>query len=174
MFEVVTSEASYLRSLNVLRDHFLGSRELDDTLVIHDKKALFSNILQVHEVTQRSVPLTTTTIIIIIIIMSLINHYYTQTHRFLQDLLARVDTSLLISDVCDIIYHHAHTHFFVYVEYVRNQMYQEKTYSKLMYQTHTHTHTKCLLSCTVFCIVPFFVLQTFVVCVGSVKACSTQ
>ncbi|TTV42330.1 Ephexin-1 [Bagarius yarrelli] len=49
MFEVMTSEASYLRSLNVLKDHFLGSRELDDTLVIHDRKSLFSNILQVHE-----------------------------------------------------------------------------------------------------------------------------
>ncbi|XP_017315663.1 ephexin-1 isoform X3 [Ictalurus punctatus] len=104
MFEVVTSEASYLRSLNVLRDHFLGSRELDDTLVIHDKKSLFSNILQVHEASQ----------------------------RFLQDLLARVDECVLISDVCDIIYHHAHTHFSVYIEYVRNQVYQEKTYSKLM------------------------------------------
>lgn len=59
MFEVMTSEASYLRSLNVLRDHFLGSRELDNTLVIHDKKSLFSNILQVHEVSQRLVLLTT-------------------------------------------------------------------------------------------------------------------
>ncbi|XP_046695593.1 rho guanine nucleotide exchange factor 15 isoform X2 [Silurus meridionalis] len=104
MFEVVTSEASYFRSLNVLRDHFLGSRELDDTLVIHDKKSLFSNTLQVHEVSQ----------------------------RFLQDLLDHVDEDVLISDVCDIIYNHAHTHFSVYVEYVRNQVYQEKTYCKLM------------------------------------------
>ncbi|XP_060768859.1 ephexin-1 isoform X2 [Neoarius graeffei] len=112
MFEVVTSEAKYLRSLNVLRDHFLGSRELDDTLVIHDKKSLFSNILQVHDVSQ----------------------------RFLQDLLARVDESVLISDVCDIIYHHAHTHFSVYIEYVRNQVYQEKTYSKLM-QCNRMFHT---------------------------------
>ncbi|XP_026773452.3 ephexin-1 isoform X2 [Pangasianodon hypophthalmus] len=112
MFEVVTSETSYLRSLNVLRDHFLGSRELDGTLVIHDKKSLFSNILQVHEVSQ----------------------------RFLQDLLARVDECVLISDVCDIIYHHACTHFSVYIEYVRNQLYQEKTYSKLM-QCNREFHT---------------------------------
>ncbi|KAK3509347.1 hypothetical protein QTP70_029058, partial [Hemibagrus guttatus] len=112
MFEVMTSEASYMRSLNVLRDHFLGSRELDNTLVIHDKKSLFSNILQVHEVSQ----------------------------RFLQDLLARVDECVLISDVCDIIYHHAQTHFSVYVEYVRNQVYQEKTYNKLM-QCNREFHT---------------------------------
>ncbi|XP_062844658.1 ephexin-1 [Trichomycterus rosablanca] len=104
MFEVVTTEASFLRSLNVLRDHFLGSRELDDTLVLHDRKSLFSNIMQVHEVSQ----------------------------RFLEDLLKRVDESVLISSVCDIIYHHATTHFSVYVEYVRNQVYQEQTYSRLM------------------------------------------
>ncbi|XP_060719626.1 ephexin-1 isoform X1 [Tachysurus vachellii] len=112
MFEVMTSEASYLRSLNVLRDHFLGSRELDNTLVIHDKKSLFSNILQVHEVSQ----------------------------RFLKDLLARVDECVLITDVCDIIYFHAHTHFSVYIEYVRNQVYQEKTYNKLM-QCNREFHT---------------------------------
>lgn len=69
MFEVVTSEAKYLHSLNVLRDHFLGSRELDDTLVIHDKKSLFSNILQVYDVSQRSMPLTTIITIIVIIII---------------------------------------------------------------------------------------------------------
>lgn len=53
MFEVLTSEASYLRSLRVLKDHFLGSRELKETLVIHDRKALFSNLLQVYDVSER-------------------------------------------------------------------------------------------------------------------------
>ncbi|XP_076867360.1 rho guanine nucleotide exchange factor 15 [Brachyhypopomus gauderio] len=104
MFEVLTSEASYLRSLRVLKDHFLGSRELDDTLVIHDKKSLFSNILQVYEVSE----------------------------RFMQELLDRVDEDVLISDVCDIIHHHAEKYFSAYIDYVRNQVYQEKTYSKLM------------------------------------------
>ncbi|XP_072541032.1 rho guanine nucleotide exchange factor 15 [Salminus brasiliensis] len=104
MFEVLTSEGSYQRSLRVLRDHFLGSRELDDTLVIHDRKSLFSNVLQVYEVSE----------------------------RFMQDLLDRVDESVVISDVCDIIHHHAEKHFSVYIDYVRNQVYQEKTYSRLM------------------------------------------
>lgn len=53
MFEVLVSEDSYLRSLRVLRDHFLGSRELNDTLVIHDRKSLFSNTLQVYDVSER-------------------------------------------------------------------------------------------------------------------------
>ncbi|KAK7165185.1 hypothetical protein R3I94_003530 [Phoxinus phoxinus] len=104
MFEVLTSEASYLRSLRVLKDHFLGSRELKETLVIHDRKALFSNLLQVYDVSE----------------------------RFIGDLLKRVDESVVISDVCDIIYEHAENYFSVFIDYVRNQQYQEKTYSRLM------------------------------------------
>lgn len=53
MFEVLTSEASYLRSLRILTDHFLENRELNETLVIRDKKTLFSNILKVREVSER-------------------------------------------------------------------------------------------------------------------------
>ncbi|XP_053321159.1 rho guanine nucleotide exchange factor 15-like [Spea bombifrons] len=104
MFEVLTSEASYLRSLNVLTEHFLGSRELLDAIIIRERKILFSNILKVKEVSE----------------------------RFLVDLEARVDDSILITDVCDIIHLHAVSHFSVYIDYVRNQLYQEKTYSELM------------------------------------------
>lgn len=53
MFEVLTSETSYLRSLRVLTDHFHGSRNLEDTMVIRDKKTLFSSILRVREVSER-------------------------------------------------------------------------------------------------------------------------
>ncbi|KAM4687241.1 rho guanine nucleotide exchange factor 15-like, partial [Rhinophrynus dorsalis] len=104
MFEVLTSEASYLRSINVLIEHFMESRDLEETLIIREKKILFSNILKVKEVSE----------------------------RFLMDLEDRVDDSILITDVCDIIYHHAIHHFPVYIDYVRNQLYQEKTYSELM------------------------------------------
>ena len=54
------------------------------------------------------------------------------SRRFMQDLLDRVDESVVISDVCDIIHRHAKEHFSVYIDYVRNQVYQEKTYSRLM------------------------------------------
>nr|XP_033780613.1 rho guanine nucleotide exchange factor 15 isoform X2 [Geotrypetes seraphini] len=104
MFEVLTSEASYLRSLTLLIEHFMNSRELDETLIIREKKILFSNILKVKEISE----------------------------RFLKDLEERVDESLEISDVCDIIHHHAQHNFQVYKDYVRNQVYQEKTYSSLM------------------------------------------
>ncbi|XP_036404342.1 rho guanine nucleotide exchange factor 15 [Megalops cyprinoides] len=104
MFEVLTSEASYLRSLKVLTELFLESRDLDDTLIIHDKKTLFSNILKVREVSE----------------------------RFLKDLEERISDSVVISDICDIIHYHAQHHFPVYIDYVRNQIYQEKKYTNLM------------------------------------------
>lgn len=53
MFEVLTSEASYLRSLRVLTEHFLDSRDLEETMIIRDRKTLFSNILRVREVSER-------------------------------------------------------------------------------------------------------------------------
>ncbi|KAG7464652.1 hypothetical protein MATL_G00167820 [Megalops atlanticus] len=104
MFEVLTSEASYLRSLKVLTELFLESRDLDETLIIHDKKTLFSNISKVREVSE----------------------------RFLKDLEERISNSVVISEICDIIHYHAQHHFPVYIDYVRNQIYQEKKYTNLM------------------------------------------
>nr|XP_057923892.1 rho guanine nucleotide exchange factor 15 [Doryrhamphus excisus]XP_057923893.1 rho guanine nucleotide exchange factor 15 [Doryrhamphus excisus] len=104
MFEVLTSEASYLRSLHVLTEHFLENRELEETLVLMDKKTLFSNILRVREVSE----------------------------RFLKDLEDRVFETIVFSDICDIIHYHAQHNFPAYIDYVRNQIYQEKTYTRLM------------------------------------------
>ncbi|XP_045070802.1 uncharacterized protein LOC123484480 [Coregonus clupeaformis] len=104
MFEVLTSEASYLRSLRVLTEHFLDSRDLDEALNIRDRKTLFSNVLRVREVSE----------------------------RFLKDLEDRMDEGLMFSDICDIIHYHAQHNFPAYIDYVRNQIYQEKTYTSLM------------------------------------------
>ncbi|XP_046904976.1 rho guanine nucleotide exchange factor 15 isoform X1 [Hypomesus transpacificus] len=104
MFEVLTSEASYLRSLRVLTEHFLENRDLDEAMIIRDRKTLFSNILRVREVSE----------------------------RFLKDLEDRMDESLVFSDICDIIHYHAQHNFPAYIDYVRNQIYQEKTYTNLI------------------------------------------
>ncbi|XP_042368529.1 rho guanine nucleotide exchange factor 15 isoform X2 [Plectropomus leopardus] len=104
MFEVLTSEASYLRSLRVLTEHFLDSRELEETIIIRDKKTLFSNILRVREVSE----------------------------RFLKDLEDRIFKDLVFPDICDIIHYHAQHNFPAYIDYVRNQIYQEKTYTSLL------------------------------------------
>ncbi|XP_069026030.1 ephexin-1 [Embiotoca jacksoni] len=104
MFEVLTSEASYLRSLRVLTEHFLDSRDLEVTMIIRDRKTLFSNILRVREVSE----------------------------RFLKDLEDRIFKELVFPDICDIIHYHAQHNFPAYIDYVRNQIYQEKTYTAIM------------------------------------------
>ncbi|XP_042328956.1 rho guanine nucleotide exchange factor 15 [Sceloporus undulatus] len=104
LFEVVTSEASYLRSLTLLIEHFMESRDMAATILLREHRILFSNIRKVKEISE----------------------------RFLQDLEGRLAESLQISDVCDIVEEHAQQSFSVYIDYVRNQLYQEKTYSTLM------------------------------------------
>lgn len=52
--------------------------------------------------------------------------------RFLKDLEDRLDESIVISDICDILHYHAQHNFPAYIDYVRNQVYQEKIYSTLM------------------------------------------
>uniref|UniRef100_A0A8C9NT80 Rho guanine nucleotide exchange factor 15 n=1 Tax=Spermophilus dauricus TaxID=99837 RepID=A0A8C9NT80_SPEDA len=104
LFEVVTSEASYLRSLQLLTDTFVLSQALRDTLTPRDHHTLFSNVQRVQSVSE----------------------------RFLGTLLSRVRSSPHISDLCDVVHAHAVGPFSVYVDYVRNQQYQEETYSRLM------------------------------------------
>jgi hypothetical protein len=45
-FEIITSEASYINSLNVLQKHFMSSLELCDESVLskNDRRILFSNL----------------------------------------------------------------------------------------------------------------------------------
>ncbi|KAM6164851.1 rho guanine nucleotide exchange factor 15 [Rhynchocyon petersi] len=104
LFEVVTSEASYLRSLRLLTDTFVLSQALRDTLTPRDHHTLFSNVQRVQGVSE----------------------------RFLGTLLSRVRASPHISDLCDVVHTHAVGPFSVYVDYVRNQQYQEETYSRLL------------------------------------------
>ncbi|KAJ1071383.1 hypothetical protein K5549_001675 [Capra hircus] len=109
LFEVVTSEASYLRSLRLLTDTFVLSQALRDTLTPRDHHTLFSNVQRVQGVMR--VP---------------------HSRSFLGKLLSRVRASPHIRDLCDVVHAHAVGPFSVYVDYVRNQQYQEETYSRLM------------------------------------------
>lgn len=52
---MVTSEASYLRSLQLLTDTFVLSQALRDTLTPRDHHTLFSNVQRVQEVSEWSV-----------------------------------------------------------------------------------------------------------------------
>ncbi|XP_031428818.1 ephexin-1 [Clupea harengus] len=104
MFELVTSEASYYKSLELLETHFLRNVDLINTLSQSDAHFLFSNIQDVMKASE----------------------------SFLMDLEHRLEESILISDVCDIVYQHAQTHFNVFITYVINQGYQEKHFRRIM------------------------------------------
>ncbi|XP_068441050.1 ephexin-1 isoform X2 [Clinocottus analis] len=136
MFELVTSEASYYKSLEILEAHFLRNPDLINTLSQSDVHFLFSNIEEVMKASE----------------------------RFLMDLEHRIEKSILISDVCDIVYHHAVEHFHVFIKYVINQVYQEKNYRRILEGNQAFRETMASLendptvrglSFTSFLILPF-------------------
>uniref|UniRef100_A0A1I7VTS3 DH domain-containing protein n=1 Tax=Loa loa TaxID=7209 RepID=A0A1I7VTS3_LOALO len=108
-FEVITSEASYLRSINILITHFmaapemLGSKRPSSVITNEERKQLFSNIFAVRDCSE----------------------------KLLSDLENRLQESLVLSDVCDILCDHFETNFDPYVKYCSNQVYQDRTLRKL-------------------------------------------
>ncbi|KAI4549808.1 hypothetical protein MG293_002138 [Ovis ammon polii] len=104
MFELITSEASYYKSLNLLVSHFMENERLKKILHPSEAHILFSNVLDVMAVSE----------------------------RFLLELERRMEENIVISDVCDIVYRYAADHFSVYITYVSNQTYQERTYKQLL------------------------------------------
>ncbi|XP_041128758.1 rho guanine nucleotide exchange factor 19-like isoform X2 [Polyodon spathula] len=103
-FELVTSEASYIRSLSIAVDHFMCSRELADCLGAQERQWLFSKLPNVKAVSE----------------------------SFLQDLEVRLEEDILRFDVCDIVLAHCPAFRRVYLPYVTNQAYQEQTYQRLL------------------------------------------
>ncbi|XP_051873717.1 ephexin-1 isoform X2 [Pristis pectinata] len=104
MFELVTSEASYYKSLEILVFHFMKSEQLSEILSPIEKHHIFSNILDIKAASE----------------------------RFFRDLEHRVEEDIVISDVCDIVYEHTVGYFNVYIPYVTNQSYQEAAYRRSM------------------------------------------
>uniref|UniRef100_A0A1I8AW79 DH domain-containing protein n=1 Tax=Steinernema glaseri TaxID=37863 RepID=A0A1I8AW79_9BILA len=119
-FEVITSEASYLRSMNVLITHFmaapelLGSKSTQSVISNSERKHLFSNILAVRDCSE----------------------------KLLSDLERRFADNLVLSDVCDILSTHFENHFDAYVKYCSNQVYQDRTLKNL--KTHNSNFLTCI------------------------------
>uniref|UniRef100_A0AAR2M451 Rho guanine nucleotide exchange factor (GEF) 19 n=1 Tax=Pygocentrus nattereri TaxID=42514 RepID=A0AAR2M451_PYGNA len=103
-FELVTSEASYIRSLTIAVDHFMMSPELTECLGTQERQWLFSKLPDVKDVSE----------------------------KFLQDLEHRLEADILRFDVCDIVLEHCPALRRVYLPYVTNQAYQEQTYQRLL------------------------------------------
>ncbi|KAM4735875.1 uncharacterized protein arhgef5 isoform 1-T3 [Anableps anableps] len=103
-FEVVTSEASYCRSLDIVVGQFVKNKELEKLLTTQDKNWLFSRLTEVRAI----------------------------SHRFLAKLEERVESDVLHFTVCDIIAQQCRRFRKVYVPYLTNQSYQDATYQRLM------------------------------------------
>lgn len=103
-FEVVTSEASYCRSLDIVVEHFVKCKELGALLTTQDRNWLFSRLADVRAI----------------------------SHSFLSKLEERVESNVIHFTVCDIIARHCQRFKMVYVPYLTNQSYQDATYQRLM------------------------------------------
>ncbi|XP_077431840.1 uncharacterized protein arhgef5 isoform X2 [Vanacampus margaritifer] len=103
-FEVVTSEASYCRSLDIVVEHFVKSKQLGVLLTTQDRNWLFSRLADVRAI----------------------------SHSFLSKLEERLESDIMHFTVCDIIARHCQRFKMVYVPYLTNQSYQDATYQRLM------------------------------------------
>ncbi|XP_026957436.1 rho guanine nucleotide exchange factor 5-like isoform X4 [Sagmatias obliquidens] len=103
-FELIVSEASYLRSLHIAVDHFQHSEQLRATLSNQDHQWLFSRLQDVRDVST----------------------------MFLSDLEENFEGNIFTFQVCDVVLSHAPNFRRVYLPYVTNQTYQERTFQKLL------------------------------------------
>lgn len=104
IFEIITSEYSYLHSLDILVRLFKKSDDLKQTINSTDHHHLFSNIADILEVSK----------------------------RFFEDLEKRHKDNAFIHDISDIVENHALHHFQPYVIYCSNEVYQQRTLQRLL------------------------------------------
>lgn len=109
MFEVITSEATYLKSLRILNQVFTQSEEFRPevpekcVLTKQDRHVIFSNTDDIRSTSE----------------------------RFLSELVSCWKKSIRLTNICDIITKHASENFDCYVRYCSNQEYQNRTLSAL-------------------------------------------
>ncbi|KFO27908.1 rho guanine nucleotide exchange factor 26 [Fukomys damarensis] len=104
IFEVISSEHSYLLSLEILIRMFKNSKELSDTMTKTERHHLFSNITDVCEASK----------------------------KFFTELEARHQNNIFIEDISDIVEKHTASTFDPYVKYCTNEVYQQRTLQKLL------------------------------------------
>ncbi|XP_077460550.1 rho guanine nucleotide exchange factor 16 [Stigmatopora argus] len=104
IFEIITSEHSYLHSLGILVRHFKENEALRKTMTATEHHHLFSNISVIHQVSK----------------------------RFFEDLERRHYDNPVIRDISDIVQNHAAHHFDPYIVYCSNETFQQRTLQKLL------------------------------------------
>ncbi|XP_066115156.1 rho guanine nucleotide exchange factor 26 isoform X2 [Saccopteryx bilineata] len=104
IFEVISSEHSYLLSLEILIRMFKNSKELSNTMTKTESHHLFSNITDVCKASK----------------------------KFFTELEARHQNNIFIDDISDIVEKHTASTFDPYVKYCTNEVYQQRTLQKLI------------------------------------------
>ncbi|XP_052459511.1 rho guanine nucleotide exchange factor 16 [Carassius gibelio] len=104
IFEILTSEYSYLHSLSILVAHFKDSADLKKTMTATEHHHLFSNISVIQDVSK----------------------------RFFEDLDMRHQVHPVIRDISDIVNKYATQHFEPYIVYCSNETFQQRTLQKLL------------------------------------------
>lgn len=103
-FEIITSEGSYMNSLNVLENHFM--KKVNDLNIItkRDFRILFSNIVSVKKCSE----------------------------SFLEDLENCWQNNIMLNGICEIVHKHSLTSFQVYTKYCKNQVCIYRTLRELL------------------------------------------
>uniref|UniRef100_A0A452HR58 Uncharacterized protein n=1 Tax=Gopherus agassizii TaxID=38772 RepID=A0A452HR58_9SAUR len=113
IFEIITSEYSYLHSLGILVCQFMKSEELKETMTQTEHHHLFSNIGEILSISK----------------------------SFFEDLEKRHQENILIPDISDILENHVSNRFNPYVIYCSNEVYQQRTLQKLLNTNATFKET---------------------------------
>ncbi|XP_072248426.1 rho guanine nucleotide exchange factor 26-like [Leuresthes tenuis] len=104
IFEVISSEHSYLHSLEILIRMFKNSVELRGAMTKTEHHHLFSNITDVCEASK----------------------------KFFKELEEKHQQSIVIDDISDIVCKHAQSNFDPYITYCSNEVYQQRTLQRLV------------------------------------------
>ncbi|KAM9752763.1 rho guanine nucleotide exchange factor 16 isoform 1-T2 [Menidia menidia] len=104
IFEIITSEHSYLHSLGILVRHFKSSEALRKTMTATEHHHLFSNISVIQNISQ----------------------------RFFEDLEQRHNENPVIREISDIVQNHSSHHFDPYIVYCSNETFQQRTLQALL------------------------------------------
>ncbi|KAI9538744.1 hypothetical protein NQZ68_012397 [Dissostichus eleginoides] len=104
IFELISSEHSYLHSLEILIRMFKNSAELREAMTKTEHHHLFSNITDVCEASK----------------------------KFFKELEERHQQNIVINDISDIVDKHSQSNFDPFVTYCSNEVYQQRTLQRLV------------------------------------------
>lgn len=125
-FELITSEASYFKSLTVLEKHFVNSHSMNDVTILskNDRKIIFGNVSTGKSVYENNFKSTYSYGITLISVRKCCEKLLTALEKCWQD-------NILLTGLCEILYKHSKDNFEIFVKYCSNQIYIDRTLKSL-------------------------------------------